>query len=202
MEEEKKVVIDPLPENPPSSSKENLPSKENPSRKKKIGRPRIHPIKEKVETHVMTEARKKGLEKARAVRLAKKHEREKAAKMQKQASLTVPAQATQGSHYDPSIDLNASMAQSADSFQPNMGAPQAYMPVYGQPEAPVIGQQIDRLSRVETLLGQLLATQNVQNYAPQNVVPEPVRIVEQHQHSVFNKNPYLTRRFGSAKPAQ
>lgn len=180
MEEEKKLVtITPLPE----------PVQEG---KRKPGRPKTRP--ERVEKHEATPARLEALKKARIVKAAKRIEKEKNAKTANQTAITGQAFPTQGYNFGPQIDLNASMARSAPAFEQGTSRPEPYVnPTFGQPVPS------DQLTRVESLLNRLLYDQNTQNAPPQNVVEEPPMVLDHHKSSIFNTNPYLSRRFGPTR---
>lgn len=177
LDNEKKVQIDPLP-----VASQQVPEKRKP------GRPRVRP--EKVERHEATPGRLKALEKARAVKLAKRHEKEKLAK--EQQNLTAPAQVNQGYHFAPVFDPDASMRQSEPSMQPNQGQPMAYYPsyMYTGNMGPDYTAQIERMTRVETLLNKFLETQPSGSEVPQNVATKPEVKLETHKSKLWNKNPW------------
>lgn len=179
-EEEKRVTIQPL-----EAEVSEAP--------KKRGRPRKYPPKERIETHAATPSRLRALEKARAVKLAKKHEREKAVAALIQTKLTAPAESTQGYHYGPAPDMDASLVKSHQQFVQPQYQPMAYYPPYAYNL-----EQDSRLSRIETLLGQLsaIAPEPQSASIPQNIPPEPSNGIEQHKNTVFNTNPFLSRRYG------
>ena len=184
MDEEKKLVtIQPLPM-PAESEK---PAKKNP------GRPKIRP--ERVEKHEATPARLKALEKARIVKAAKRIDKEKKAKLAHQANLTGQAFPTQGYSFGPQIDKEASMAQSSPGFEQGRSEPMAYhSPAYGGLFSS------EQLTRVENLLNRLISDSEKQNAPPQNLLQEQpiVRVHSDmnHKATIFNTNPYLSRRFG------
>lgn len=72
-DEEKRVIIDPLPEKK-EVEKETIDGEdiEKKATRKKPGRKRTKPIKKKSETHIMTDARKQALLKARLARSEKR----------------------------------------------------------------------------------------------------------------------------------
>lgn len=189
MEEEKKLVtIKPLPEPGKEPPQEPVPGKE-PSAPKKVGRPKTRPPK--VEKHEATPARLEALKKARIVKAAKRIEKEKNARFTHQGNITGQAFPTQGYTFGPQIDLNASMAQSAPAFEQGKSTPMPYQnPTFGRPEA------AEQLTRVESLLNRLLYDQNSQNAPPQNILQEQPMRLDAHKSSVFNTNPYLSRRYG------
>lgn len=176
LEEEKKIVIEPLPE----------PVASEPAKKPKARAAK--PKKEKIETHVMTDARRIGLENARVAKRKKAAERKAAAL---QTNLTAPAQSTQGYAYGPQFDPNAAAAQSYQHFSQPSGYP---MPYY-TPDSRYL-EQYEKISQVETLLNKLLAGQQNLNLVPQSAPPQEIARVEPEKHIVHNPNPYLSRRFG------
>lgn len=177
IDEEKKIVIEPLPELVASE-----PAKTKKTRATK-------PKKEKIETHVMTDARRIGLENARVAKRKKAAERKAAAALQ--TNLTAPAQSTQGYAYGPQFDPNAAAAQSYQHFSQPSGYPMQYYP----PDSRYL-EQYEKITQVETLLNKLLAGQQNPNLVPQSAAPQEIARVEPEKHIVHNQNPYLSRRFG------
>jgi hypothetical protein len=177
LEEEKKIVIEPLPEQVASE-----PAKKPKARVTK-------PKKEKVETHVMTDKRRIALENARVKKRQIAAERKAAAALQ--TNLSAPAQSTQGYSYGPQYDPNAAAATSYQHFSQPSGYPMQYYP----PDSRYL-EQYEKITQVETLLNKLLADQQNSNLVPQSAPPQEIARVEPEKHIVHNPNPYLSRRFG------
>jgi hypothetical protein len=196
IQEEKKLVeITPLPET-------NAPPK------KQRGRPRKHEKKEKVESHAFTEGRKHALEKGRVklreLRAQRKVQDEldkkefEEYKMKKklglaQKSVSAPAHENQGYHFNPSFDPNASLRQSDITTPSETGGVPYHVP-NAYTLTPDYGAQLERMSRIETLLTTFLSSQNTPAYNPQNPVSNPESTVSQHKSTIHNKNPFVSRR--------
>lgn len=194
--EEKKVTIEPLaaPPTAPGGKKPKAPGG-------KRG-PKPKPKPAKMPKEELLQVRMKNLEKGKEVRLknALKRKIEKTKKYidlkdnDIQTMLGGKATSTQGYHYDPSIDNDASLKKSAIHAPPETGG-LPYQPPNAYTLTPDYSAQLDRMNRIENLLSQFVNVQTNPNHVPQNAASVPSHHVETHKTTLFNTNPYLSRRY-------